>query len=89
MAAPTKGSVRKHRVLKHYGAIYGVVKARKRYGCDGHLAEAPHSIQEGELYVASALPPDDPDVGNDRWWHHRLCAGCAPAEYAEALGVAP
>lgn len=54
------------RVIRHVGALYGVTKAAsRRYRCDGHLTFGAHRwIEEGQSYVVSALPPDDPDVGN-------------------------
>ena len=75
----------RHRVTKTPGALYGVFRARKRYRCDGHMASERHWIEAGDTYVASALPPDDPDIGNVGWWHHRLCMECAPVEYVEAV----
>lgn len=75
----------RHRVAKSFGALYGVRRATKRYRCDGHLASEPHWIAQGALYVVSALPPDDPEIGNVGWWHARFCVECAPAEYAEAV----
>jgi len=63
------------------GAIYGVVTAHKRHRCNGHLNRERHYIEKGDRYVASALPPHDPDIGNDHWWHARLCRGCCPIEF--------
>jgi hypothetical protein len=71
------------RVVKTFGALYGVATARKRFWCDGHLARERHRIMPGDRYVASALPPDHPDIGNVDWWHHRFCMDCAPIEYAD------
>lgn len=71
----------RQRVTKTHGALWGVVKARKPYPCDGHLADEKHFIKAGEQYVASALPPDHPEIGNDRWWHMRLCMDCCPVEF--------
>jgi len=70
------------RVTKSFGALYGVRRAQKRHRCDGHMASERHWIEAGEMYVASALPPDDPEIGNIGWWHARFCSECAPAEYA-------
>jgi hypothetical protein len=67
------------------GAIYGVVTAQKRYHCSGHLNHNYHYIEKGERYVASALPPHDPEVNNDRWWHLRLCRNCCPIEYIDQV----
>ena len=75
----------RRRVAKNNGALYGVKHARRRYRCDGHMASERHWIEEGDTYVASALPPDDPEIGNTRWWHNRFCMECAPVEYVEAV----
>lgn len=75
------------RVAKTHGALYGAARARKRYRCDGHMASERHWIEAGDLYVASALPPDHPEVSNVGWWHAQFCMECAPAEYAEAVGA--
>ncbi len=72
----------RHRVSRTHGALYGMAVARRRYRCDGHMASERHWIEAGEPYVASALPPDHPDIGNIGWWHHRFCMECAPEEYA-------
>lgn len=63
------------------GSIAGLVVARKRHLCDGHLARVQHHIEPGERYVASALPPGDPVIGNPGWWHLRVCLDCCPPEY--------
>lgn len=76
----------RYRVARHHGAIYGRLTARKRFRCNGHLNPAGHWIEPGDWYIASALPPNDPDIGNTGWWHHRLCMECAPVEYTEAGG---
>jgi hypothetical protein len=70
------------RVVRTHGALYGVVRARKRHRCDGHMASERHWIEAGDDYVASALPPDHPEINNVGWWHHRYCMECAPIEYA-------
>lgn len=67
------------------GSIAGVVTANKRHQCDGHLADVKHYIEPGERYVANALPPGHPDVGNTGWWHFRACKDCCPAEYTPDL----
>lgn len=64
------------------GSIAGVVTARKRHRCQGHLSPDLHFIEPGERYVANALPPDHPEIGNRGWWHLRVCMSCCPAEYA-------
>ena len=69
------------RVMLTPGSIAGLVTAERRHVCDGHLASERHYIESGQQYLATALPPDNPDVGNRRWWHHRLCLDCCPAEY--------
>jgi hypothetical protein len=73
------------RVVFTFGSIAGVVTARKRYRCDSHLADR-HFIEPGQRYVASALPPGDQDICNDRWLHERLCMDCCPIQYAPPLG---
>lgn len=66
------------RVIASDGALYSKPrKCRKRRRCDGHLAER-HWIEVGDLVMASALPPDDPEIGNTRWWHTWYCADCWP-----------
>jgi hypothetical protein len=70
-----------NRVVATSEALYGVRKAGKRYRCDGHLNTDRHFIEPGTKYVASALPPHG-EIGNERWWHNRLCAECCPIEYA-------
>jgi hypothetical protein len=73
----------RYRVGRTPEALYGVKTARRRYRCDGHLTdpEDRHFIEPGSRYVASALPPHG-EFGNTRWWHHRLCGDCAPADFA-------
>jgi hypothetical protein len=75
------------RVSMTDGSIHGVVTSRKRHRCDGHLVDSGdvHYIEPGDRYVANALPPDNPDIGNYGWWHSRFCADCAPVEYAEEV----
>ena len=63
------------------GSIAGVVTARKRYLCQSHLTRERHYIEPGQMYVANALPPYDPDIGNLGWWHLRVCLDCCPPEY--------
>lgn len=55
-------------------------RAQKRRPCDGHLARERHWIEQGDVIVWSALPPDSPEIGNTRWWHAAFCADCAPAD---------
>ena len=31
------------------------------------------------------VKPDDPDIGNTRWLHLRLCRDCCPAEFADQV----
>ena len=65
------------------GSIAGVVTARKRHRCENHLLgrDERHHIEPGDRYVANALPPDHPDIGNTRWWHQRVCLDCCPIEH--------
>ena len=65
-------------VLPSAGALYGKPRVcRKRRRCDGHLADR-HWIEPGDLLMPSALPPDDPEIGNIGWWHAFYCADCWP-----------
>ena len=64
------------------GSIAGIVTAQKRHACQSHLAGERHYIEPGQRYVANALPPDHPDIGNLGWWHLRVCLNCCPIEYA-------
>lgn len=61
--------------------IHHVHRARRTYPCDGegypYGCDGP--IGRGDLYVRSALPPDDPEVGNVGWWVLRYCTRCARA----------
>lgn len=60
------------------GALYSEPRvSRKRRRCSGHLSD-PHWIEVGELVVWSSLPPNDPEIGNEGWWHARFCLACAP-----------
>lgn len=64
------------------GSIAKVVTARRRYVCGNHLSHVEkHYIEPGQRYVANALPPEHPDIGNDRWWHLRVCVDCCPIEH--------
>jgi hypothetical protein len=63
------------------GSVQGVVTARKRHICQNHMDDEKHYIEPGDRYVANALPPDHPDIGNPGWWHLRVCLDCCPAEH--------
>lgn len=65
------------------GSIQGVLTARKRHVCQNHLDTERHYIEPGDRYVANALPPDHPDIGNPGWWHLRVCLDCCPVEHDE------
>lgn len=66
------------RVSSTHGALVSPPRTlRKRRRCDGHLAER-HWIEAGQSVVWSALPPDNPEIGNVGWWHAAFCADCAP-----------
>ncbi len=73
------------RVISHPGALYGVQRASRRYMCEANSGAfgQHHWIEPGRMYVASALPPHDPDINNSRWWHARYCMECCPLEYSE------
>jgi hypothetical protein len=76
----------RYRVSRTFGCLYGVVTAKKRHRCDGHMASETHWIEPGQKYVASALPPDS-EIGNTGWWHARFCVDCAPDLYADELAT--
>lgn len=76
------------RVALTPGSIAGVVEARKRHRCDSHLASERHYIEPGQRYVANALPPHHPEVGNTGWWHSRMCLDCCPAEHDPRINAA-
>ena len=66
------------RVVAHFGELYSTPRrAQKRRRCDGHLAPV-HWINPGDLVMVSALPPGDPEIGNDHWLHAWFCAHCWP-----------
>lgn len=69
------------RVIRSPGALWSEPRrAAKRRRCDGHLVRDRHWIERGALIIWSALPPNDPDIGNTGWWHAAFCTDCAPAE---------
>ena len=49
--------------------------ARRAYTCESRRAGCVTTIQPGEQYVLSELPPHS-DIGNDRWWRARVCTPC-------------
>lgn len=63
------------------GSIAGVVTARRRRVCQSHMADEQHYIEAGQPYVANALPPHHPEIGNLGWWHLVVCMDCCPVEY--------
>lgn len=66
------------RISPTHGALYGDLHpAAKRRRCDGHLSD-PHWIEVGDLFIWSALPPNNNDIGNTGWWHAAYCHDCAP-----------
>jgi hypothetical protein len=77
--------VTRPRVAFTPGSIAGAVTARKRHRCESHLEPERHHIEPGERYIASALPPGDPDICNRGWWHLRICLDCCPAQYDTRL----
>ena len=75
------------RVSFTLGSISGVVTAQKRYRCSGHLYPSTHYIEAGQRYIANALPPDHPDIGNAGWWHMRVCLDCCPLSLDPRTGT--
>lgn len=66
------------RVSRTDGALYSQPRtAKRRRRCDGHLVET-HHIEVGEQAVWSSLPPENPEIGNDRWMHAVFCSECWP-----------
>lgn len=63
------------------GSIQGVVTAKKRHRCENHLTDERHYIEPGQRYIANALPPNHPEIGNAGWWHLRMCLDCCPVEH--------
>lgn len=71
---------RRHRVAKTHGALYSAPRTlKRRRRCDGHLSD-PHWIDVGGKVIWSSLPPDHPEICNDRWMHAKFCMNCAPVE---------
>jgi hypothetical protein len=52
--------------------------ARKPHQCDSESSRCTRTIQPGERYAHSSLPPHS-DVGNEGWWTAKTCAACATA----------
>jgi hypothetical protein len=50
--------------------------ARKVHRCDTNSYACRRTIEPGERYAYSSLPPDS-EFGNEGWWHSRTCATCA------------
>lgn len=48
-------------------------RARKAHDC----ADCRREIEPGEIYLRHVATPDDPDLGNEGWWHIIECADCA------------
>lgn len=76
---------------EHYGAIYKIRTARKRYRCEhagyecpGHYPVCSGWIEPGERYMRVALPPGDAEVGNTGWWSLRRHAADIEATPAHA-----
>lgn len=70
---------RRWHVTPTSGVLYSQPRrAAKRRRCSGHLAPEPHWIEVGDEIVWSALPPGDPEINNDGWWHAAYCVDCAP-----------
>lgn len=69
------------RVVITHGALVKVNRARRRFRCEGHIADVAHFIEPGARYVRTSLPPDHPEINNDGWWHMRLCMACCPVEF--------
>lgn len=77
------------RVTITHGALAKVNTARRRFRCEGHLAPSTHFIEPGQRYVRTSLPPDNPEINNDTWWHMRLCMDCCPVEFTTVISPAP
>jgi len=75
---------------EHYGALYSIQVARKRYRCEHGGYECPGVypicsgwIEPGERYVRASLPPGS-DMGNTSWWTLRRHA--SDIEYVPPAG---
>lgn len=60
--------------------------ARKRHWCNSESFACTTSIQPGDRYAYSSLPPHS-EIGNETWWHHKTCAACA-ATFGRPLDAA-
>lgn len=65
------------------GSIAKTATARRRYICGNHLDREKHYIEPGQRHVRNALPPHNSEIGNDTWWHLRVCLDCCPVEHDE------
>lgn len=52
--------------------------ARKVHRCtaDAGIEGCAGRIRPGDRYQYSSLPPGT-DLGNENWWHGKLCRACA------------
>jgi hypothetical protein len=73
------------RVTFTQGALTKVNTARRRFRCEGHIADVEHFIEMGQRYVRTSLPPDHPEINNDAWWHMRFCMACCPVEFTRVI----
>lgn len=70
------------RVAFTHGSIAKLVTARRRYVCGNHLSGVvKHYIEPGQQHIHNALPPHNSEIGNENWWHLRVCLDCCPAEH--------
>lgn len=52
--------------------------ARKRHHCETNSYACVRTIEPGDRYIYSTLPPNS-ELGNETWWTARTCAACAVA----------
>lgn len=62
--------------------VYGMTKTRVRkariaHVCDDGWGPAErHYINPGDTYAEHVCSPNDPDIGNERWWRVKECVAC-------------
>ncbi|MGW3888908.1 hypothetical protein ACWD69_09475 [Micromonospora chokoriensis] len=67
--------------------IRTVRTARKTHRCQNESRACHRTIRPGDRYVLASLPPHS-DIGNDRWWNLRSCAGCVQANHNQSVDEA-
>ncbi|MGC4769222.1 hypothetical protein ACLQ25_09605 [Micromonospora sp. DT44] len=67
--------------------IRTVRTARKTHRCENESRACHRVIRPGDRYVLASLPPNS-DLGNDRWWNLRSCAGCVQAHHNKSVDEA-